>query len=201
MARSALIFLAAFFFGISLCQSQSINFNYHNFGIEDGLQSINVFNVQQGKDRLIYITTENGLFVFNGLSFIPVKSDTTINPTVIGAHIIDKSTVYLATREQGIIKVNPNTGEFEDILKDDNNLTCDKVLIEGNYAYLLTSQVKLDIVDLKEKRIINDPIISKNKSNQALCFYKTKDGQLLCGRNDGLYEVNASKITKLGKYP
>ncbi|MGE0566751.1 MAG: sensor histidine kinase, partial [Bacteroidia bacterium] len=45
------------------------------------------------------------------------------------------------------------------------------------------------------------PIKSKNKSNQALCFYKTKDGQLLCGRNDGLYEVNASKITKLGKYP
>jgi len=178
--------------------SQNLSFNFHKLGNEEHLNSLNVFNIQQDENGLIHVTADNGIYLYNGKVFSLLKTDNGKNPTIINSFIKDKSSIYLSTREYGITEVNYK-------LNQEKNLTStftlstdpDQIIVTDGYIYLLKSDIRLEIIDVKANKLIDDEIKTTNKSNQAFCLYKTKAGKILVGRSDGLYEVIGGKQVKL----
>ncbi len=178
-------------------RSQNLNFNYYKVGTEEGMNSLNVFNLQQDSNGLMHVTTDNGVYIYNGYSFTLVKDDLSNNPTIISSFIKDNSTIYLSTNENGITELNYKQRKQKQIGPRKLNSSIDQIITAENYMYILSSTIRLQIIDLKTNELIVDAIKEKDKNNQAHCIYKTKDGRVLVGRSDGLYEMQGTTPKKL----
>jgi len=93
------LYILALLFHIGF--SQNLNFNYYKIGTEEGMNSLNVFNLEQDGNGLMHVTTDNGVYLYNGYSFTRVKDDL-VNPTIISSFIKDNTSVYLSTEENGV---------------------------------------------------------------------------------------------------
>jgi ligand-binding sensor domain-containing protein len=176
--------------------SQNLNFNYYKIGTEEGMNSLNVFNVQQDGNGLMHVTTDNGVSLYNGYSFTRVKDDL-VNPTIISSFIKDNSTIYLSTEENGISELNIRSRQQKPLTGSKLASRYDQIVVTKDLIYLLHTSIRLDILDLKTNTIIPDVIKEKDKTNQAFCVYKTKEGKVLVGRGDGLYEMDGPTPKKL----
>jgi ligand-binding sensor domain-containing protein len=188
MPSKKVFWLCVIVFISQIYHSQNLNFNYYKVGTEEGMNSLNVFNLQQDSSGLMHVTTDNGVYLYNGYSFSIVKNDLP-NPTIETSFIKDRSTIYLSTRESGITEVNYKLRQQKQIGPTKLNGQADKILVTENYMYLLSTSIRLEIIDLKTNQLINDVVKEKDKNNQAHCIYKTSDGRILVGRSDGLYEM------------
>lgn len=193
--KTVWLFVFAIFSG--LLSSQNLSFNFHKIGTEEGMNSLNVFNIQQNENRLMHVTTENGVYVYNGYSFNLIKSDSLKNATFISSFIKDRSSIYLSTRENGVVEFNYRTKNYNQLTPKNYAGNPDQIIVTANYIYLLTSEIKLEMIDVNAKKLIDDEVKTKEKSNQAYCIYKSKDGRILLGRSDGLYELKDNKQIKL----
>ncbi len=176
--------------------SQNLNFNYYKIGTEEGMNSLNVFNLQQDGNGLMHVTTDNGVYIYNGQSFNLVKNDL-VNPTINSSFVKDNSTIYLSTREQGIYEVNYKLRQQVQIGPSKLNSPVDRILVTEGFMYILSSSIRLEVIDLKTNQLIGDAVKEKDKNNQAHCVYQTKDGKILVGRSDGLYEMQGATPKKL----
>jgi ligand-binding sensor domain-containing protein len=176
--------------------SQNLSFNYFKIGTEQGMNSLNVFNVQQDANGLVHVTTDNGVYIYNGYSFSKVKDDL-VNPTIISSFVKDNKSIYLSTEEKGIIELDLRTHQGNQLTTSKISSRYDQIIVANDLIYLLHSSIRLDILDLKTKTIITDPIKEKEKTNQAFCIYKTKEGKVLVGRVDGVYEMDGATPKKL----
>ena len=79
-------------------RSQNLNFNYYKVGTEEGMNSLNVFNLQQDANGLMHVTTDNGVYLYNGYSFSLIKNDLP-NPTILSSFVKDNSSIYISTTE------------------------------------------------------------------------------------------------------
>lgn len=192
------IWLFIFAIVTQLIFSQNLSFNFHKIGTEEGMNSLNVFSIQQNENRLMHVTTENGVYVYNGYNFNLLKTDSLKNATFISSLVKDGASIYLSTRENGIVEFNYRTNRYKKLTPKDYTGNPDQLIVTPNYIYLLTSEIKLEILDLKTNKIIEDELRAKDKSNQAYCIYKTQNGKILLGRRDGLYELKENKQVKLG---
>lgn len=179
-----------------LSYSQNLNFNYYKIGTEQGMNSLNVFNVQQNDNGLMHVTTDNGVYLYNGYSFSRVKDDLT-NPTIINSFVKDNSSIYLSTEENGLIEINYKTRQQKPLTPAKILSRYDQIVTSSDFIYLLHSSIRLDVLDLKSNTVIPDEIKEKEKTNQAFCVYKTKNGKIFVGRADGLYEMNGTTPKKL----
>lgn len=176
--------------------SQNLNFNYYKVGTEEGMSSLNVFNLEQDANGLMHVTTDNGVYLYNGYSFTRIKDDL-VNPTILSSFVKDNSSIYLSTEEKGIIEINFKSRQQTRLTTSKLNSTYEQIIVTNDLIYLLHTSIRLDILDLKTNTIISDVIKEKDKNNQAHCLYKTKDGKILVGRSDGLYEMEGTVPKKL----
>lgn len=197
MFTKKVIWLLAFCFLFGSFHSQNLSFNFSKLGTEEGLNSLNIFNIQQDELGLIHISTDNGVYVFNGYNFSLIKADSLKNPTIISSFVKNRSTTIFSTREYGITEFDHKKNSYNFITKEKLTGNIDQIIIDKNYVYLLASGIRLDIYDLRTNKLISDDIKSKNKNNQAYCLFQTKNGKILVGRSDGLYELNDAKQIKI----
>jgi sensor histidine kinase YesM len=176
--------------------SQNLNFNYYKIGTEEGMNSLNVFNLEQDGNGLMHVTTDNGVYLYNGYSFTRVKDDL-VNPTIISSFIKDNTSIFLSTEEKGIIEVNYKARQQKQLTASKFSSRYDQIIITKELIYLLHSSIRLDILDLKNGTLIPDALKEKDKSNQAFCVYKTKEGKVYVGRSDGLYQMDGAVPKKL----
>lgn len=179
-----------------LLHGQNLNFNYTRIGTEDGLNSLNIFSVNQFPNNLTCITTENGAFLYNGFQFSPIKNDSLSNPTILNTFLLNNSEMYLMTREYGVLHYHIPKNTVRQITPATYSNTPDYLIESESHLYLLTSEIKLDIVDKKSGAIFEDNIRLKNKNNQAYCIFKRRSGSILIGRSDGLYEIDKNQQVK-----
>ncbi len=180
-----------------LINAQSLSFNLNKIGTENGLNSLNVFNVHQFPNGSMCVTTENGVFIYNGYTFVPLKNDSLKNPTIINAIVKGNSSVFLSTSEYGVAEMDYKTNTFARITPPSYTNTPDQIIETGDHLYLLKSEIRLDILNKRTKQITEDQIKSRSNSNQAFCMIKTKNNTVLVGRSDGLYELKEDKQIKL----
>lgn len=176
--------------------AQTPSFNFLKLGSEDGLNNANIFNIEQHPNGLLYFTTQNGIYVYDGYSFSKLEVDSLRSNALITAAIKNNNELLLSLRDEGIASLDLNTNRYQMVQGlsiNDNN--ADNILTTDRYAFLLISRIKLQIVDLKNGRLIPDQL--KKQENLAYCLFKTKAGRVLLGRSDGLYDVTDGKQQKL----
>lgn len=181
-----LILFSAFFVCL---KSQNPTFNFQKLGSEEGLNNANIFNIEQNEDGLIYVTTQNGIYYYDGYNFNKLLIDSLKNNSLLNVSITANNNLYLSLRDEGIFSYNLRNKSFKSLsaLKFKNN--ADNFILTDKFAFLLTSGVKLALIDLKTGKNIPDEVAAAEKLNRAYCIYKTKVGKILVGRSDGLYEV------------
>lgn len=172
-------------------EAQTPSFNFQKLGSEEGLNNANIFNIEQHENGLLYFTTQNGIYSYDGYNFSKLLIDSLRSNALITASIKNKNQLYLSLRDEGIatLDLGSRTYSLQAPLKlADNN--ADNVLVTDDYAYLLISRIRLVIVDLKKGKVLDDQL--KKSENLAFCLYKTKTGRILLGRSDGLYELKGA---------
>jgi len=191
-------FLFVFLTSVLRVQAQTPSFNFQKLGSEEGLNNANIFNIEQHKNGLLYFTTQNGVYFYDGYNFNKLRIDSLKSNALIHVSIKNETELDLSLREEGIAHFDLKSKQFKLIpqlaIKDNN---ADHVLITDKFAYLLTSEIKILIIDLQTGKLIPDALRKKDLMNRPFCIYKTNSGKILLGRSDGLYDVTDGKQKKL----
>lgn len=178
-------------------KAQTPSFNFQKLGSEDGLNSANIFNIEQHENGLMYFTTSNGIYYYDGYEFNKLEIDSLKSNTLLNVSIKNADELLLSIRDEGIAKFNLKSKRFElePNLRYKNN--ADNFIITDKYAYLLTSEIKLITIDLKTGELVPDDWRKKDRMNLTNCIFKTKEGRILVGRSNGLYDATQGKQVKL----
>lgn len=194
----AYLFFAAVMILPVLVFSQSPSFNFQKLGSEEGLNNANIFNIEQHRNGLMYFATQNGIYFYDGYAFNKLEIDSLKSNALLSLSIKNEHELYLSIYNEGIAEYNLKTGKYRlnpGLRVPDNN--ADNFIIVGKYAYLLTSGIKLLIVDLESGAVTQDAVKQRDRQNVAYCLFKTVDGRVLVGRHDGLYEVSGNSQVRL----
>ncbi|MDI1354953.1 MAG: histidine kinase [bacterium] len=179
-----------------LSSSQTPSFNFQKLGSEEGLNNANIFSIDQHQNGLMYFTTQNGIYYYDGYNFNKLEIDSLKSNALINASFKSRNELYLSLRDDGIATFNLDTKKFTRdprLNLADNN--ADNIIITKRFAFLLISSIKIVIVDLKTGRVMQDEL--KKRENLAYCLFQTSDGKVLLGRGDGLYDLTNGKQTRL----
>ena len=181
--------------GIAVAQSPS--FNFQKLGSEEGLNNANIFSIQQHDNGLMYFTTQNGVYYYDGYRFQQLMIDSLKSNTLLSAVIKDKNTLNFSIRGEGIAEYTGQTSSFRflPLLRFNNN--ADQLLLAEKYIYALTSGIKLTTLETVGGRVIPDELRQNDRLNQAYCIYRSRSGKLLLGRSDGLYELKGEHQVKI----
>ena len=108
----------------------------------------NIFNIQQHKSGLIYVTTQNGIYQYDGYNFQKLKLGR-INSNVLQNAFLNNDDLYLSVRNEGIANYNVVSGELaqKNALKFKNN--ADQIVTTDKYIYALLSGIRLTILNLQ----------------------------------------------------
>jgi sensor histidine kinase YesM len=190
-------FLILFLASPAFLKSQTPSFNFQKLGSEEGLNNANIFNIEQNLDGLMYITTQNGIYYYDGYNFNKLAIDSLKSNTLLNVGISNRNTLYLSVREEGIFSADLATKVLKPLpsLKFDNN--ADNFIISENFAYLLTSSVKLAMINLRTGKMVEDQVTAREKPNRAYCMFRTLGGKILIGRSDGLYDATDGTQKKM----
>lgn len=169
-----------------LCFAQTPTFNFYSLGAEEGLTSNNIFNIQQHANGLIYVTTQNGIYQYDGYNFIKLKLNGVINNVLQNSYLIDNE-IFISVRNEGVATLDLETNKlnYKDGFKFKNN--SDYFIITKNYAFVLLSGIKLSIINLSTKKITTDSLLKAE--NRTFCIFKTKNNKVYAGKANGLYEI------------
>lgn len=181
--------------------AQTPSFNFQKLGSEDGLNNANIFNIEQHQNGLLYFTTQNGIYYYDGYACNKLEIDSLKSNALLCVSIKNANELYLSISDEGIANYNLKTQTYKIIpelsLKENN---ADQIIVTDDYAYLLTAEIKLLIINLKTGKVIPDEIKKSEVNNVAYCLYRTNLGKILVGRKDGLYEVRDGKQIKLSVF-
>ncbi len=189
----------ALIFGAFFSFAQNRSFNYYHFGTEEGLSNSNILAIKQHPNGLMYMATQNGVYHYDGLNFIKLKTDS-LKSNFIRNLNFDGNEITIITREDGIYKYvsqSKNVSEVKDLkflTPKKEVIPTDELIVSEDFAYSLTDQNKLTVLNRKTGALT---IEKANELRPALCLFKTKDGRILLGRLDGLYEMKGEKQEKL----
>jgi len=175
--------------------SQTPTFNFHSLGAEEGLNNNNIFNIQQHKNGLIYVTTQNGIYQYDGYNFQKLKLGG-INSNALQNAFLQNDDLNLSVRNEGISTFNVLSGKLiqKAELKFKNN--ADQILITDNYIYALLSGIRLTVLKIEEGKTIE--VGNNNDITQRVyCIFRTKDSRILIGKDDGLYDVTDGSAVKV----
>ncbi|MBA3662582.1 MAG: histidine kinase [Bacteroidetes bacterium] len=186
-----------FIFSVSQAFAQTPTFNFQKLGSEEGLNNANIFSITQNENGLMYFTTQNGIYVYDGYNFNKLEIDSLKSNALLNVTLGKSDEILLSLRNEGIARFNLQTKKYTFVPQLKFKNTADNFILAGDYAYLLTADIKLVIINLKTGELTEDQQRGKNRMNQAYCMFMTNEGTVLIGRSDGLYEVNAGIQKKL----
>lgn len=178
-------------------RAQSPSFYYQKLGSEEGLNNANIFSIQQHPDGLLYFTTQNGIYEYDGYLFRSVLIDSLRNNSLLNASFKNRDVLGLSVRGEGIAEYRLRDKHFEFTAGARFANNADQLLFEGDFIYALTSGIKLYCIDRRSGQLIPDPVRAKDRMNQAFCLYRSQSGRIFLGRSDGLYEVKDGQQRKL----
>jgi ligand-binding sensor domain-containing protein len=189
-----------FLFNLLLVETirpQTPAFNFQKLGSEEGLNNANIFNVDQSPNGLIYLTTQNGIYYYDGYVFNKLQIDSLKSNALLNVLVKNRESLYISVNNEGIADYQIKTRQFtiDPRLKFLNK--ADNFIFTSNHAYLLTTGIDLKILDLNTGSLISDERRTKDIYNVAYCLYKTSTGRILLGRKDGLYELEGAVQKKI----
>src|SRR4051812_36618343 len=79
--------------------AQTPSFNYQKLGSEEGLNNANIFNIEEHANGLMYLTTQNGIYHYDGYSFEKLEIDSLKSNALINASILNNDELLLSLRD------------------------------------------------------------------------------------------------------
>lgn len=178
--------------------AQNRSFSFQHYGPEEGLSNTNVLAIRQDQNNILYLATENGIYHFDGYNFGKIKPNTILRSNNIRNIDFDRKNNHLIiiNRVAGIYDYDKKTNEAR-LLDSLRFNTVDELIVDRDYSYSLTDQIKVTAIERKTGRTIEDEIKKKDNSNQAFAIFKTQQNTVLVGRSDGLYRFENGKQIKI----
>lgn len=107
--------------------------------------------------------------------------------------------LWIGTEDGGLNKISASTGKLQNFRPTGkkNSIAYTNIhgiLADGNYLWIGTFEHGIDMMDIRSGKIKKhfSAATTKNlRSNFALCFLRTKEGQVLVGTSNGLYYYDA----------
>ncbi len=169
--------------------AQNPAFNFQKLGSEEGLTNPNVFNIEQSNDGLVYVTTQNGIYSYDGYNFTKLPIDSLKSNALLNCNIGLKNNLYLALRNEGIAEYEIGSKRYSFAKNFRFNIKADNFIVTSEFIYAVVTGIKLTIVDIKSGNILEDKFANAESANRAHCIYKTKNNKIYVGRNNGLFDV------------
>lgn len=180
----------------NLLHAQTPSFNFQKLGSEEGLNNANIFNIEQHQNGLLYFTTQNGIYSYDGYNFSKLEIDSLRSNALITASIRNKNELLLSIRDEGVAVLDLHKANYNFLpgLKLDNN-NADNIIVTDRFAFLLISRIKIVIIERKTGKVLPDDL--KKQENLAYCIFKSASGKILLGRSDGIYDITDGEQKKL----
>jgi ligand-binding sensor domain-containing protein/signal transduction histidine kinase len=185
---------------------QSLDIQFTNVGISDGLSNSTVYSIIQDKRGFMWFGTQNGLNKFDGYNFvvfknIPFDSTSIKDNWVLALHEDSKGNIWVGTHSGGLSMYDRNRGNFTNYVNDPNDpnsLVNNRVwsLQEDNAGNIwIGTSSGLDKLNVKTGEIthyLNDEIISK-LNNAVNSIHIDNEGFLwIATWGSGLFKLNSS---------
>ena len=101
------IFILLYFFSLISAN----NFDFKNYSVADGLSESTINVIHEDQNGFIYLGTENGLMLFDGIKFFNYKMNIFDDLSILGNNIIslyeDKKGYIWVGTELGLSKLDP----------------------------------------------------------------------------------------------
>lgn len=124
MKRCFLLFVLFFF---SLIHSQDLAYRFINFSEKDGVPDKFIYSVSQDKKNRIWLGTQSGLYLFDGVKFNNIKSDKDIAghqiSNILQNVFVDSSGEIWLSSINALQILNPETKQFRSFEYNDENLS------------------------------------------------------------------------------
>ena len=123
MKRCFLFFLLFFF---SLVHSQELGYRFINFSEKDGISDKFIYSISKDKKNRIWLGTQSGLYLFDGVKFKNVKSDKDIAghqiSNILQNVFVESSGEIWLSSINALQILNPETKQFRSFNYNNENL-------------------------------------------------------------------------------
>ncbi|HSL90577.1 MAG TPA: two-component regulator propeller domain-containing protein [Ignavibacteriaceae bacterium] len=184
---------------------QSLDIQFTNVGIEDGLSNSTVYSIIQDKKGFMWFGTQNGLNKYNGYNFtvfknIPFDSTSLTDNWVLALLEDSKGNIWVGTHSGGVSMYDRNLGHFINYVndpEDTNSLVNNRVwsIREDKYGYIwIGTSSGLDKLNVNTGEIthyLSGEIISR-LNNAVNSIYFDKNGIVWVATwGSGLFKLNS----------
>lgn len=163
----------------------------------DNFTSGNVYNLKKDTKGRIWMATEKGLYVSDGINYIQIKTgDREITNSAIRQLILNKNSLFLIYKNKGLIKLDINTLQYKNITdKAVANLIIENdtefhILFLNGGLYHVTSnrqKYKFDLINQFTSDLDNPPSMT-NFSKNSLIVSVVSKGIYLINKLNGRIE-------------
>ncbi len=197
--------LFAFFFICLTHHCYPQVYPYVNYSVRQGLVNSNVYAITQDETGFMWFGTENGLSRFDGISF----QNYTLAELGLTSFISSLTTTHdgkliFGSGSSGIFSFDPVSGKLIRINKSPI-LRSNQLLIKDDLLVSLHENSRFDFISSINGKVLFTDSVFAQKS-KALSMLKLRNGTILLGRSDGIYQVKGNQqikftISGLGNHP
>lgn len=144
----------------------------------------------------MYFATQNGIYTYDGYSFIKIQARNLKSNFIrnIGFHEGN----LLISNEEGVLQFSKTTNAVKPFFDLKFDKVADEIVVNGDFVYNFSNQISISCINWKTKKLYEDEL--RKKENRAYCIFKSKDNKVYAGRQDGLYELDGPKQSKIKQY-
>lgn len=152
-----------------VCKNQAQQPLYYHLGMDGTLNGVEIYGINQAKNKELWLTTSNGIYSYNGANFTHYKNKNLASNEFFNPQFDHRGRLIFVNLNQEILTLN--NGKIETYYKDDGpaspgilNFTC-----IGPYLYYTTDNRLVRLDSNKKKTIIYE----ESKAFAFTLFHKT----------------------------
>jgi ligand-binding sensor domain-containing protein/serine phosphatase RsbU (regulator of sigma subunit) len=175
------------------------NFDFKNYSVADGLSESTINVIHEDRNGFIYLGTENGLMMFDGIKFFNYKMNIFDDLSILGNNIIslyeDKKGYIWVGTELGLSKLDPRFKTFKRIEHNEEYdlKNVEKIIEDENGNIWIQCSSGIFRYIISENKIL---CISCGDFNEITSFSKifgTQSNNVIIGSFSDIFKYDAGK--------
>ncbi|OFY95939.1 MAG: hypothetical protein A2309_09210 [Bacteroidetes bacterium RIFOXYB2_FULL_35_7] len=171
-------------------------YNFRNYTVQDGISQSTINNLFQDYQGFLWFSTQKGFVCFDGINFTNYTTKNGLPGNLVTFIYEDKTQIMWIATNEGLCKWDRK--KFVTYTKKDNlpSYSVFSIFEEDNGTKIISTAS--GIIAFNGKEFIN--IIAPDSLLPVKKFFRTKNNQVLCATNKGLYFWKDGKILSDNKF-